>query len=273
MAVLQKLSYELLPTPFRHDGVDPWQARSALAQRVGESTGRFLAGEQVDQYMASGTLYSPLRSDRAMRRDDYYAELMQAGGCSPQLTVNMYECAGWAFLMRYAARKARAEQRGQRLLLQILDADVHGFQVSWSSNLYGKAGFGILNLLLYIPVGLADDAFDIGGGPVARAMMKFGAGLRRISKRLPHAPVAGPFFPEPARSAFRRAVQSSMLLEDQHEVYGHRFGADPWIAIGRDRADRDGAREYVLGSLAMSGYYGVAAVRVPEAANIRVETP
>lgn len=271
--VLERLRYELLPTPFRGGRDDLCEVRSDLAQRVGASAAAFLAESEVDQYAIGTTLNSPYRSDPALGRDLYQAELAVHAGRAPDLAVNMYECTNWAFLLRYAQRKVRHAGRSHRICLQIVDADIHGLKAAWSTKAYGNARFGILNLMLWMTPDVPEDAVEVGAGPVDRSMMKFSAGLRRLGGLWPHARIAGPFFPEPVRDVFRRSVPGPMLLPDRHDDYGHCFGADPWIAVGLDRPGRDGADDYCLGSLALSGYYATVPLHVPAGTPVAVEAP
>lgn len=45
--------------------------------------------------------------------------------------VNVYECTNWAFLMREGLDRSRMTGSRRRLLLQIVDCDVHGIEAAW----------------------------------------------------------------------------------------------------------------------------------------------
>jgi hypothetical protein len=260
-----RLAYRTLPTPFRRldDGLDA--AAGEFATQIGRDAQPLLAAHACDDYAIAATLNSAAMSDPDHGREAFVARVAAAAGREPDYLVNVYECVSWALALRYAACKARATGRARTLLLQVVDADLHGLQAAWRTRTYGFARFGITSLLLRVePDGVQ---VTTGIAPVDRSMMKFGTALRATLRDEPARVLAVPFFPEPTRSAFRKTIPGLRATEDLHDRYGHCFGSDPWIALGRHLDRGEASRSFLLGSLALSGYIGLARVGVdPDAA-------
>ncbi|UXI66184.1 hypothetical protein [Tahibacter amnicola] len=257
-----RLDYRILPTPLRSatDSADDTVQRFATA--IGKAAKPLLDMAPVDDYVLGSTLNSPLLSDPESLRESFRAVIAEHSGRLPQLSVNVYECINWALLLRNALIKARHEDRPRRLLMQIADADMHGIRATWQTRTYGNARFGIATVLVDVDPRGDDGPIEIGCAPVDRSMMKFGGVLRQAYQRAGDATLAVPFFPEPTRGAFRKMIPNLRAVPDRHDSYGHCFGCDPWIALGHDHAERGGEIHYVLGSLALNGYYAVGRVTV-----------
>jgi hypothetical protein len=263
-----RLAYRALPTPFRRLDEPLDAAAGEFATQIGRDAKPLLAAHACDDYAIAATLNSAAMSDPDHGREDFTAGVAAAAGRAPDYLVNVYECVSWAMALRYAAHKARATGRARTLLLQVVDADLHGIQAAWRTRTYGFARFGITSLVLEVDA----DGVQIttGMAPVDRSMMKFGTMLRASLRDDPGRVLAVPFFPEPTRSAFRKTIPGLEATEDLHDRYGHCFGSDPWIALGRKRGG-SAARSFLLGSLALSGYFGLARVGVADAVDCAVE--
>lgn len=261
-----RIEYRALPTPFRALDSTLAAAANAFAAEIGSDARRFLDERHCDDYLLAATLNSVAVSDADGGRDAFVAALAGVAGRVPDLLVNVYECVGWAFLLRHALHKARAAGRQRRVLVQIVDADLHGVRAAWQTRTYGNARFGITSMTLEVdPSG--GSQIDIGVTAVERSMMKFGSALRAAHRESPDAILAVPFFPEPTRGAFRKTIPDLPSLPDYHDEYGHCFGSDPWISMGRHRQDGGASTRYLVGSLGLSGYTGI--VRVALAADAR----
>ena len=269
---VQALRYVALPTPYRHEGEDARAASLRFGQAVGTAAAPLLAAHACDDYVLAATLNSPVISDPAAHQKAFRDEVAASAGRAPAALLNAYECIGWALALRYVALKAAATGQARRVLMQVVDADVHGLRATWETRTYGHARFGITSVVLEVA---PEAVVEVGVAPVERSMMKFSALLRQWAQREPQAALAVPFFPEPARSALHRAIPGLPALPDRHDAYGHCFGSDPWIALGRhsQAANPGAARQerFVVASLALNGYHGLAAVELKADADIAVE--
>ncbi len=272
--VVQRLHYEALATPFVADDESPAQAAQRFAGAIGAQAAGLLAEAQLaaadcDDYLLAATLNSTEISDPEAGREAFSAAIGAACGRAPDALVNAYECVSWAPLLRAVQRKATLLARPRRLLMQVVDADVHGMRAAWETRTYGAARFGITSVLVEVAPGAG---IEITSAPVERSMMKFAASLRAWALRLPQAQLAVPFFPEPARSALHRAIPGLPALPDRHDRFGHCFGSDPWIALALavEEGRLSGGSQAVIGSLALNGYIGCAGLALAPAVAVRV---
>lgn len=270
--LLKRLRYSPLPTPFTSTERDPRDAMRDLAERVGQAAARFESegAARADDYFIGSTLGSHHLSDPDSTAHDYKARIGFHAGRPVDAAVNVYECTNWAFLIREGLDRSRMVGSRRRLLLQVVDCDVHGIEAAWRTRTYGNARFGILNLDIEVDAEgqNADIALDVA--PLSVSMLKFGSRLRSCASALGSA-VSPPFFPEATSSAFRRTLRGVDVLEDHHARFGHCFGADPWIGLGLGH--RGEAARYVVGSLALNGYHAISTITVAGDAQLQVSLP
>jgi hypothetical protein len=258
------LNYTPLATPFRR-GSSLRETVADLADAVGDEATKFMGTieREFDEYALGSTLNSPYTSDPTMWRDDYHARIAAHVGKPPDYAVNVYECTNWAFILRYALAKSRVRREPRKVFMQIVDADIHGMQVAWKTKTYGFARFGVLSASVLVDGSVDGMPVNIGKAPVDHSMIKFGSAVRQVAQSHADATLCLPFFPQPTRDAFRRSVVGCSGLPDLHDQYGHCFGADPWIALGTHHGGVLGSeRQYVLGSLALNGYYATSSIKV-----------
>lgn len=274
---LSRLEYRLLPTPFARADANALDAMRRQAECVGEAAADFAAqaGGTFDHYCMGSTLSSHHLSDPDSSRDLYKRLIADRAGRWPSPAVNVYECTNWAFLLRDGLEKSRAHGRQQRLLVQVVDCDVHGIEAAWKTRTYGHARFGILSMDIRINHRGRFGDIVIGSAPAAVSMMKFGSRLRAAARENGGAVVSPPFFPEPARGAFRKMISGMPSLPDHHDRFGHCFGSDPWIGIGlaHPALNSERPQAYLVASLALNGYHAIATVTVEGNAVCRVEMP
>lgn len=270
---LRRLRYAALPTPFTEASQDPALTMRALAKRVGAAAAAFAAGsaESPDDYFIGSTLGSHHLSDPESTGQEYRARIGQHAGRDVDAAVNVYECTNWAFLLRESLSRSRVLRRSRRLLLQIVDCDVHGIEAAWRTRTYGNARFGILSLDVQVDAAGADSQIAIDAAPLSVSMLKFGSRMRARADALADAVISAPFFTEATSQAFRRTLRGVEVLEELHPVFGHCFGADPWIGLGL--ADRRHGDRYVVGSLALNGYHAIGTITVAEDATLEVSRP
>lgn len=274
---LARLDYRRLPTPFASADSCALQAMRRLAACVGDAAATFAqrAGGAFDYYAMGSTLGSYHLSDPDSHRDTYKRLVAQHAGREPAPAVTAYECTNWAFLIRDGLARSRALNRPQRVLLQIVDCDLHGVQAAWKTRTYGNAGFGMLSMDVQLDHRAALPDIHIDSAPVSASMITFGSRLRAMGRTHTDARISAPFFPEPTRGAFRKTVAGLNSLPDHHDSYGHCFGCDPWIGIGlaHDPDSSTPDQRYVVGSLALNGYHAIGVVGVAAHAECRVERP
>lgn len=270
--MLKRLRYSPLPTPFTRAEDDPRHATKRLAQCVGRAAAEFErdGDGRADDYFIGSTLGSHHLSDADSSGVEYKAEIALHAGRPVDTAVNVYECTNWAFLIREGLGRSRITGSPRRLLLQIVDCDVHGIEAAWRTRTYGNARFGILDLEIELNADGQDPGIALDVAPLSVSMLKFGSRLRSVASSLGSA-VSPPFFPAETSSAFRRTLQGVDVLEDHHERFGHCFGADPWIGLGL--AHQGDSARYVVGSLALNGYHAITTITVASDARLEVTLP
>ncbi len=271
--ILQRLSYASLPTPFAVAGDDPVLTMRALAARVGNAAADFASdgAAPMDDYFIGSTLGSPYLSDRDSTGPEYRALIGHHAKRQVDASVNVYECTNWAFLLREGLARSRALGRPRRLLIQVVDCDVHGIEAAWRTRTYGNARFGILNMDVHVDATGADGDIAIDVAPLSVSMLKFGSRLRARALARAESVVSAPFFTEATSRAFRRILRDVEVLEELHPEFGHCFGADPWIGLGLRKEAR--GRRHVLGSLALNGYHAISTITVASDASLQVSRP
>jgi len=267
--VLKRLRYSSMPTPFASADGNPVHAMRDLAARVGQMAADFegAGATRADDYFIGSTLGSHHLSDPDSTSHEYKARIARRAGRAVDAAVNVYECTNWAFLMREGLDRSRMTASRRRLLLQIVDCDVHGIEAAWRTRTYGNARFGILNLDLEVDAEGEDSQITLDVAPLSVSMLKFGARLR-LRALDSGSPVSPPFFPAATSSAFRRTLRGVEVLDDHHARFGHCFGADPWIGLGLRH--RGSTARYVVGSLALNGYHAISAISVADDAHLEV---
>src|SRR5262249_32879605 len=139
------------------------------------------------------------------------------------------ECAGWGFVFRYALEKAAATGP-RRLLLQIVDVDIHEFGYWLANPKWGTSGFGICPLAVDVAP-RADAPLLVGAATQANAMGQMGRALRQFAEARPGVPVAVPFFREASRRVLLKCIEPVLVYPDGYDAFGHSFGSDPWISL------------------------------------------
>ncbi|WOB47928.1 hypothetical protein NYR97_11550 [Xanthomonas hydrangeae] len=270
--VLQRLHYAPLPTPFVNVDVDPAHAAGDLAMRVGAAAAAFEAEstEVADDYFIGSTLGSHYLSDPDSTGREYKAEIGRHAKRPVDAAVNVYECTNWAFLLREGLDRSRRTGLRRRLLMQVVDCDIHGIEAAWRTRTYGNAQFGILNLDVVVDAKGLDSDIAIDVAPLSVSMLKFGSRLRSRAAALTCV-VSPPFFPEATSAAFRKTLRGVEVLREHHVQFGHCFGADPWIGLGLGHHGQ--TARYVVGSLALNGYHAISTITVAADARLEVSLP
>jgi hypothetical protein len=227
---LRALAYRRIAAP-RHGGIDDLSEAAAQlgeqaaheARRTGESAAA------IDDYVVTSTIMSALVMDGSAVGRRF---LDAIAACAPRHVdwiAHGYECAGWGYVLRYVLAKA-ALTGARRLLLQIVDVDIHRFTYWLDTPHWGHSGFGICTLVVDVHPG-DDWPLRLGAPAPANAMVHMGQALRAFSRARPGVPVAVPFFKEASRRALLMYLDGATVLPDGFARFGHAFGSDPWISL------------------------------------------
>ena len=258
---LHTVAYQRTETPFVSPQVSLVDAALALGQRVGDEACRYArdAGP-IDDYVVSSTVLSQFLADGSPHASYFQDAIATHYGRRPDWITNAYECTGWGFILRYMQRKAQLSGR-RRLLLQIVDADIHNFTYWLGNNRWGKSGFGICTLVIDV-IPEPKDMLVIGTSSQANALLQLGRNLRSFTESRPGLGIAVPFFPEMSRRALFKCFDTSSVHADHYQRFGHCFGSDPWLSLlgelGAGSAHT--GSDCIVSSLAMNGYFSIAQI-------------
>jgi hypothetical protein len=190
-----------------------------------------------------------------MRR--LFDRLQARSGLRPAGLLEGYQCAGWGYALRFAATHTRR----RRLLLSIVDADLHDIMGTGYEDAVGAIGFGVTTVALELPAGTQ---VPLCAGPFPNhGFTDLLHAVRAHQKRSGPQPLFMPFLPDGLAGIARRMLGES-LGPNHHAHYGHSFGSDPWIGLAEWlRAQPPAADQPVtLGAFAYDGYYTVGSVCV-----------
>ncbi|NVK38337.1 MAG: hypothetical protein HWE18_10455 [Gammaproteobacteria bacterium] len=179
------------------------------------------------------------------------------------LFINAYECASWGYALRHAQQ---CFPESKAIILSILDANLGGYSFWDQHPHWGKSGYGVCTL--YIKLG-NQKSLQVANQVSSNPMAEFSINLKRMSKRFGCKNIVLPFFPESTRDLSHKLFSGYTLFPDLHDEFGHCFGSDPWLSIIKNGTKGE---RYILGSLAFSGYWGVASVSVSVDAQLEFNT-
>lgn len=252
------IAYRQTETPFVASGVSLAEAAAALGYRTGAEAARHAVDVRADDYIVTSTVLSPFLADNTAEATLFRQGIRENFSREPDWITNGYECTGWGYILRHVLQKARLTGP-RRLLLQIVDVDIHNFAFWRLTSRWGHSGFGIATLLLDIFPDGDDSALLLGTAPQAHALTMMGRALRQFTEPRPGVAVALPFFPEMTRRALFKSVDAANAHSDHYPRFGHAFGSDPWLSILAEiEAGADYAGDHcVLASLALNGYFAI----------------
>jgi len=255
------VAYRHTETPFVAAEVSLADATAALAQRVGEEARLYATNSgPIDDYVVTSTVLSQFLADTSPHAEQFRAGIGATYGRVPDWITNAYECTGWGFILRYVQQKARLTG-ARRLLLQIVDCDIHNFSYWIGTSRWGKSGFGICTLLIEVTPG-DDDMLTLGSASQAHALVQMGRSLRNFIESRAGVSLALPFFPEMSRRALFKCFDGAQAHADHYQRFGHCFGSDPWLSVLTELAAGSLApgRDCIVSSLALNGYFSIAQV-------------
>ncbi|WP_339407513.1 hypothetical protein [Pseudomonas helleri] len=255
------VAYRRTETPFVSPQVSPEDAALALGQRVGDEACRYASDAgPIDDYVVSSTVLSQFLADGSPHAGIFQEAIATRYGRRPDWVTNAYECTGWGFILRYIQSKAQLTGR-RRLLLQIVDTDIHNFTYWLGNNRWGKSGFGICTLVIDV-MPEPKNMLLIGTASQANALLQLGRNLRSFTESRSGLGIAVPFFPEMSRRALFKCFDTSSVHGDHYQRFGHSFGSDPWLSLlgelGAGTAHT--GSDCIVSSLAMNGYFSIAQI-------------
>lgn len=246
-----------------------WLARAERAGALAGAQLRKLAsksGFEPEAVLALSTIIDSTvtSSAEAVRR---FCTAIEAGcGQAPQGILSAYLCAGWGFALRHLLRNTSIT----RAALLIVDLDLHDMEWQLEHPLTGLSGFGVTTLLFSLPEDRR--ALPECSGPHPNsAYNEFVMALRRHETRAGTMPAFIPFTRSDLYRSALGALADGSLAPNRHDVWGHCFGADPWIGLiewlarPADAAARAPSVSRILaGAIAMNGYYTLCAISLDE---------
>lgn len=176
-----------------------------------------------------------------------------------------YQCAGWGFVLRFAARHTGA----RAVVISIVDTDVHDLLTRSYEKAIGRIGFSVTTVRLDLTPGC--ELPCCGGALGGLGFTRFLHQVRAMHQQHGTLPTFLPFLPQGLDGVARRLLKES-LAPNRHDELGHVFGADPWIALAdwRARERPDSPRDVLLGSTAHDGYYAICRFSVDPLTRIEI---
>jgi len=269
---LRAIAYRRITPSAQAGGGDLAASAARLGVQVGEEARRSLQDQApVDDYVITSTILSPTLMGGSAPRQEFLSAVAARAPRPVDWMTHGYECAGWGFVLRYLREKA-AGSGTRRVLLQIVDVDIHELSYWLANPNWGDSGFGICTLVLEIDAS-EGDALQLGTAAPANAMVQMGRRLRQFALERPGAPVALPFFRDASRRVLLKSIEPARTHPDGYARFGHAFGSDPWISLLLHLRERGAcaSRTAIVNSLALNGYFAIAAVTLATAAPWRLE--
>lgn len=203
------------------------------------------------------TTLTKMVSGRRDNAQTLFDRVQARTGLRPAGLLEGYQCAGWGFAVRFAAR--HTDHRW--LVISIVDADLHDMIVTGYENVIGSIGFGVTTVSLELN---GTGQFPLCAGPAPNhGFTDLLHAVRAQQRRTDPVPTFLPFLPEGLAGIARRTVGNT-LGPNRHDHYGHTFGSDPWIGLAEWLQTHQPAaeQEVTLGAFAYDGYYTMGNVCV-----------
>ncbi len=185
--------------------------------------------------------------------------------------LQQYQCTGWGYALRFAQSRTRAP----RLLLSIVDADIHDVVATGFEDAIGQIGYGVTT------VGLALDAgrgvAPRCGGPFAnKGFNELLRAIRDIHRQHGRTLTFMPFLADGLRQVGERLIGADTLAPNHYARYAHAFGGDPWIGLAEWQlaSPPPASTAVTLGAFAYDGYFTACNVAIgPSALVSLVDAP
>ena len=209
--------------------------------------------EWLDRHICSTITRVPFNIDASL-----LSNFLKRVQTDAQLTfINEYECASWGFSLAW---QCRLFPRAKYVVLSIVDHGLLGLPEFNSNPAYGRSCSGtcvvILDVSQFEPTDI-ETGLIASGSPAASLLTRL-----KIKSRQQQLGIVLPFFPDDLWQNLKLAAKDMTLLPNWHDLYGHCFGADPWLAIALD--DQKTFSSYLASSLALNGYKSIVKVRADD---------
>jgi hypothetical protein len=255
--------------PFVPKAAFPEDAICVLARCIGAQV-RSMAravGELPTDYIVSTTNLTPLLVGDPALANRFLDKITRSCSLRPAAILAGYECAGWGYALRFYSQHTAA----RRLLMTIVDVDLHNYSLLTSDMYWGRSGYGATTLLFEMPeqglnvvTGHAPHTRSGWGNHIrAFANLSHALKMRQLGSGRRHF-VSAPFLPPEVRQTLERIVGQDRLFPNRLDTYGHCFGSDPWIGVIEwlQNAAPSVQETVIVASLAHNGYHTMCDVTV-----------
>lgn len=246
---------------------DTLGAAEAWAQSLSNAVSLAIdaVGTRPEHLFITSTIMSSSMIETGLENDLIVNHFERNMGLTPIITC-AYECAGWGYILRTALRAGLTG----RFMIVINDVNIPAHSY-WTFNPYwGKSGFGITVITLDLSASDMDHLV-VEAHERSYALRAFRTSLARQAADRPNAIVSSPFFPMPTSRVYRAIAKIPQELDNLHDEFGHCFGSDPWIGLIVNQAQST-TNEAVIGSLALNGYFSVAALQMDPNAHLEISS-
>jgi hypothetical protein len=205
-----------------------------------------------------------------LRWPDLQLAMRRHTNTCPETLLSAYECSSWGFALRYAkSLEASSRRLPPLILLTILDINILNLSHWYENPNWGRSGFGIATVVLRCT---DDDHLSCNIAKAANGFGEFCVDLRNRMFADTGLIVTPPFFPKSISVLYDRLLPSERLLPNRVDVWGHSFGADPWISLIEQRwAHPDRLNErYLATSVSLNGYWCTAELKIGSGSNFRL---
>lgn len=249
--------------PFGDDAYVPEAERVArladlAADEFRQARGAVPAVVEAESYLCS-TVLNISSMDALYSNPVLTREIGRRTGLKPPSGVLAYECASWAYILR----RLQSSMKATRILIFVADMDAKGFSFWGTNRIWGHSGFGLSTLVFdYVPD--EQPCVWTSSSEARSPVLDFARGVKVLASNFPGDRISLPYFPPAQFQSIDRICTGLALAPNLHAGFGHCFGSDPWIgllsACRGDAAQRDA--HWICASFALSGYYGLARVRL-----------
>jgi len=194
------------------------------------------------------------------------SQIAEQTSFAPQSFLNAYECAGWGYSLRHALRN---QKETRNILITVVDLNLLNLDYWLANSNWGDSGFGIITLLLECDPESINN-LNVGGALSSNAVAEFTIQMRNENDKRENTKLAHPYFPKNVTDLFYKLVPKADFLPDWHSEFGHCFGADPWISLIKNHQQSPSVQSYIIGSVALNGYWALAHVSTTEETTVHL---
>jgi hypothetical protein len=259
--LLNAAIYWRMNPPFALDAGSMAEQIVALARCIAAQI-RSLApiiGDQPTDYVLCTTMLTSAIGGIRPNAELFFDVIERECGIRPSAIVNTYMCVGWGYALRFFSKHSDA----RRVLMTIVDVDIH--HLRWHTNppLVGKSGFGVGTMLMTLPEDRADTA-ETGGPFPDSAFKDMVLALRSRYAKRGKSYTFGPFLTGEMGGMLLRVLGADILAPNRNDRLGHCFGCDPWIGVIEylQKNPLSAPQQVLLGAIAFNGYYVVCPMQL-----------